>query len=114
MEGNFFTLYFLFREIKCERKKTFFQAGRNFAPSVPKTYINGLMGVHPDSKNYQEKPKLMGSIRSDLPDEFDSRTNWPNCPTIQEIRDQGSCGSCWAFGATEAMSDRVSTLGLLF
>ncbi len=44
---------------------------------------------------------------ADLPEEFDSRTQWPNCPTIQEIRDQGACGSCWAFGAVEAMSDRV-------
>jgi cathepsin B len=42
-----------------------------------------------------------------LPAEFDSRTAWPNCPTIQEIRDQGNCGSCWAFGAVEAMSDRI-------
>lgn len=31
----------------------------------------------------------------ELPDNFDSRTQWPNCPTISEIRDQGSCGSCW-------------------
>lgn len=44
------------------------------------------MGVHPDSKNYREIPKLMGSIRDDLPDNFDARTNWPDCPTIQEIR----------------------------
>lgn len=30
-----------------------------------------------------------------LPDSFDARLQWPNCPTIKEIRDQGSCGSCW-------------------
>lgn len=43
----------------------------------------------------------------DIPDEFDSRTEWPNCPTIKEIRDQGNCGSCWAISAVEAMSDRI-------
>ncbi|XP_046688746.1 cathepsin B-like [Homalodisca vitripennis] len=41
-----------------------------------------------------------------LPENFDSRLQWPHCPTIREIRDQGSCGSCWAFGAVESMSDR--------
>jgi len=43
----------------------------------------------------------------DLPEQFDARTQWPDCPTIQEVRDQGNCGSCWAFGAVEAMSDRI-------
>jgi len=42
-----------------------------------------------------------------IPDNFDSRTQWPNCKSVQQIRDQGSCGSCWAFGAVEAMSDRI-------
>ena len=45
-------------------------------------------------------------LKDDIPDEFDSRVQWPNCPTIQEIRDQGNCGSCWAISAVEAMSDR--------
>ena len=31
----------------------------------------------------------------DIPDTFDARTQWPNCPSIGDIRDQGSCGSCW-------------------
>lgn len=30
-----------------------------------------------------------------LPDNFDAREMWKNCSTISEIRDQGSCGSCW-------------------
>jgi len=34
------------------------------------------------------------------------REQWPNCPTLKEVRDQGNCGSCWAISAVEAMSDR--------
>lgn len=72
------------------------------------------MGVHVDSHKFAlpDKVEVLGKIYNgldkDIPAEFDSRTAWPNCPTISEIRDQGSCGSCWAFGAVEAMSDRVS------
>lgn len=32
------------------------------------------------------------SLLSTVPDEFDSREQWPDCPTIKEIRDQGNCG----------------------
>jgi cathepsin B len=39
------------------------------------------------------------------PTSFDSRKAWPNC--VHPIRNQASCGSCWAFGATEAFSDRI-------
>lgn len=42
-----------------------------------------------------------------LPTEFFSATQWPLCDSIREIRDQSNCGSCWAFGAVEAMSDRI-------
>ncbi len=46
---------------------------------------------------------------SDLPTDFDSRSKWPHC--VHPIRVQGHCGSCWAFGTTEAMSDRFCIKG---
>ncbi|KAA0708169.1 Cathepsin B [Triplophysa tibetana] len=42
-----------------------------------------------------------------LPDTFDPRSQWSYCKTLSQIRDQGNCGSCWAFGAVEAISDRI-------
>ncbi|CAB61032.2 Cathepsin B-like cysteine proteinase 3 [Caenorhabditis elegans] len=42
-----------------------------------------------------------------LPDTFDAREKWPDCNTIKLIRNQATCGSCWAFGAAEVISDRV-------
>jgi cathepsin B len=41
----------------------------------------------------------------DAPASFDSRTQWPGC--VHSIRDQQQCGSCWAFAASEAFSDRI-------
>merc|ERR1712224_166446 len=43
---------------------------------------------------------------TDVPAEFDARTQWKDL--IHPIRDQKHCGSCWAFSASEVLSDRVA------
>ncbi|KAH7966901.1 hypothetical protein HPB49_020389 [Dermacentor silvarum] len=86
---------------------TTWKAGRNFDENVPFSYIKGLMGVHPDSKNYRLPLHFHDEIPDDLPESFDAREKWSHCDSIHLIRDQSTCGSCWAFGATEAMSDRI-------
>jgi cathepsin B len=70
--------------------------------------IKRLMGVPADHIGKPSRLKqLTHADVKDLPENFDARDEWPNCPTIKEVRDQASCGSCWAFGAVEAMSDRI-------
>jgi len=64
--------------------------------------IDGLMGLQIKKPTYKYPPKdmLIGAI----PDSFDSRTKWAGC--VHPIRNQLHCGSCWAFGGSETLSDR--------
>ncbi|KAF7281026.1 cathepsin B [Rhynchophorus ferrugineus] len=89
------------------KQQSTWTAGRNFAKDVSMNYVKRLMGVLPSFKNFMP-PLFIHDIETvAIPANFDARDQWPNCPTIREIRDQGSCGSCWAFGAAEVMSDRI-------
>jgi C1A family cysteine protease len=39
-----------------------------------------------------------------LPTSFDARTKWPSC--VFPVRNQQSCGSCWAFSSSAMLEDR--------
>jgi len=64
--------------------------------------IQGMLGALREEGVESTPPTQI--FTADPPTNFDSRQQWPNW--IHPIRDQQSCGSCWAFGAAEAFSDR--------
>lgn len=52
--------------------------------------IRRLMGVHLDyAQQHEQLEVLHHEVSDDLPDNFDARDAWPNCPTLKEVRDQG-------------------------
>ena len=67
--------------------------------------IKTLIGVLPNGPKLPEK--VFENSNDELPESYDSRTAHPECDSIGEIRDQSKCGSCWAFGASEVMTDRL-------
>lgn len=65
--------------------------------------LMGMLGTYivPSNKEYNQSEVLEA-----IPDAFDARDQWPL--HVHAIRNQQNCGSCWAFGATEAFSDRFA------
>jgi len=61
-------------------------------------HISDFLGKTLDDSHY--------ASMADPPASFDARTQWPGL--IHPIRDQQRCGSCWAFSASEVLSDRVA------
>jgi len=78
--------------------------------NTPLSALKSLAGVKDDSRGMvQALPMANSTIAdADLPESFDSETNWPHCAkVIGDIRDQSMCGCCWAFAGTSAASDRL-------
>jgi len=72
--------------------------------NMPLNDIVGLMGLTENVPIAKASPRL-GAI----PTAFDARTKWPSCK--KPIRNQAKCGSCWAFGAAETLTDNLCVLG---
>ncbi|BFZ21365.1 hypothetical protein BsWGS_24404 [Bradybaena similaris] len=89
------------------------KAGRNFYPHEL-ARVKRMLGVNmAENMEYNRLHQTLKDIQvtGELPDNFDPRTKWPSCPSLNEVRDQSNCGSCWAFGSAEAITDRICIKG---
>jgi cathepsin B len=70
-----------------------------------KSYLGAFL---PGDAEYES----VGAAKTDysdieLPASFDSAEQWPQCSVITNVRDQSSCGSCWAFGSVSSFEARA-------
>ncbi|XP_073708959.1 cathepsin B-like [Garra rufa] len=89
------------------KAKTTWTAGENFQ-NVKYEHLKSLCGTMLKGPQLPDTVKHASNIK--LPDNFDARTEWPNCKTIGQIRDQGSCGSCWVKTASHSSADDILTV----
>ncbi|VDP21916.1 unnamed protein product [Soboliphyme baturini] len=71
--------------------------------------IQRLYGTFPSVDQSPSLPVQSAKSLMLLPRNFDSREKWPYCKSMRQIRDQSSCGSCWAVSSASVMSDRECT-----
>ncbi|XP_066601468.1 uncharacterized protein [Prorops nasuta] len=68
-----------------------------FADIAPEEFRAKYMGLRPELRKENEIPMLNAEIPNvQLPNEFD----WRHYNVVTPVKNQGACGSCWAFAVT--------------
>jgi hypothetical protein len=73
------------------------------SPEDVQPYLGGLL---PGQQGYYKPEDADIPSLNGLPDSFDAAEHWPQCSVIANVRDQSTCGSCWAFASTASFESR--------
>lgn len=68
--------------------------------------IKFRLGTLYPERSVQNMNEILVKVNPDIPDRFDAREKWPNF--IHPVRNQGNCGSSWAFSTTSLSADRLA------
>ncbi|XP_038052351.1 cathepsin B-like cysteine proteinase 3 [Patiria miniata] len=91
---------------KINLMNTTWKAGANFARETAASLLERFSTPGLSLEKAPKAPIVKHGRAGALPTEFDARTQWPHCPSIGRVHDQGRCNGGYALSAAAAISDR--------
>lgn len=81
-------------------KQDLWIAGKNFHDTPISKLTSLLISQYLPEEPLKDFPVIKHDInKADLPENFDARTQWPQCKSIQKIKDQSACSGSYVRGS---------------